>query len=193
MRFVLVLLIFTISARAQSQLTGKIYDQQTRVGIPFVSIGFPGKTIGTVSDEQGNFSFSIPENKELDSMKLMVVGYKTKAIPFSLLQQNGTNEISLQPAVYELNEVVIKPRNFKYKKLGNTKYSKKNCTGFADVGGNWKGSEAAVLFKIDKEVILEYFAFYIIQNKYRDSLKFRLNFITQAIQNGLETSSKTRQ
>ena len=45
-----------------------------------------------------------------------------------------------------------------------------------DLKGNCNGSETAVLFMNKQHAFLEYFAFYVIQNKYNDSLVFRLKF-----------------
>jgi len=169
--------------KAQYLLKGNVYDLQLQSGIPFVSIGVPGKPIGTVSDEGGNFLLQINEPDKNDSLKFMVLGYNTLSIAISSFKQNEVNTIELKASAVELEEVVVKPRHLKYKKLGVKNYSKNNCTGFADVGSNWKGSEAAVLFHTDREVFLEYFAFYVIQNKYADSLTFRLKFYHKAPNN----------
>ncbi len=183
MRFFLFFMFLFLYGKAQYLLKGKVYDLQLQSGIPFVSIGVPGKPIGTVSDEGGNFLLQINEPNENDSLKFMVLGYKTLSIAISSFKQNEVNAINLKASAIELEEVVVKPRHVKYKKLGVKSYSKNNCTGFADVGSNWKGSEAAVLFHTDRDVFLEYFAFYIIQNKYPDSLKFRLKFYRKAPNN----------
>lgn len=183
MRFFLFFMLLFLYGKAQHLLKGNVYDLQLQSGIPFVSIGVPGKPIGTVSDEGGNFLLQINEPDKNDSLKFMVLGYKTLSIAISSFKQNEVNLIELKASAVELEEVVVKPRHVKYKKLGVKNYSKNNCTGFADVGSNWKGSEAAVLFHTDKDVFLEYFAFYIIQNKYPDSLTFRLKFYRKAPNN----------
>jgi hypothetical protein len=162
--------------KAQLQFKGKVQDSETQSGIPFVSIGVPGKAIGTVSDEAGYFLLSINEYSEKDSLTFMAMGYKPTHIALTELKANEVHTIALQGSAVDLEEVVVKPGKLKYKRLGVTSYSKNNCTGFADVGNNWKGSEAAVLFRTEREITLEYFAFYIIQNKYPDSLSFRLKF-----------------
>ncbi len=176
MRFLLFFMFLFLYGRAHYQFKGKVYDLASKSGIPFVSIGVPGKTIGTVSDEVGNFVLQVSEFEAKDSLKFMVLGYKSTSILLSDLNQNSINTIGLQASPVELEEVVVKPKRLQYKKLGVKNYSKNNCTGFADVGSNWKGSEAAVLFHTEREVFLEYFAFYVIQNKYPDSLRFRLKF-----------------
>jgi len=162
--------------RAQHLIKGKVYDLQSKSGIAFVSIGVPGKTIGTVSDETGNFILQLNAADEKDSLKFMVPGYKSKSVVVSGLTQNENSSIGLEASAIVLEEIVVKPKHLKYKKLGAKNYSTTNCTGFADGGNNWKGSEAAVLFHIEREVFLEYFAFYVIQNKYPDSIRFRLKF-----------------
>lgn len=176
MRFLLFFMFLFLNGKAQQQFKGKVQDRERQAGIPFVSIGVPGKPIGTVSDEEGYFLLSVSEYKPGDSVRFMAVGYKALSIALSELKANEVHTITLEASAVELEEVVVRPGKLKYKKLGVTSYSKNNCTGFADVGNNWKGSEAAVLFRTDREVALEYFAFYVIQNKYPDSLSFRLKF-----------------
>jgi hypothetical protein len=176
MRFFLFFMFLFLYGKTQTFVRGKVIDAQTQSGIAFVSIGVPGKAIGTVSDEAGNFHISINDYSEKDSLRFMAIGYQPISVALLEFKPNEANSIALAASAVELEEVVVKPGKLKYKKLGVKTYSKNNCTGFADVGNNWKGSEAAVLFHNDREIKLEYFAFYIIQNKYSDSLHFRLKF-----------------
>jgi hypothetical protein len=76
----------------------------------------------------------------------------------------------------KLEEVVIKSTKVKRKVLGTSKYSTRNCSAFMGTDGNWKGEEAAIRANNEKGkyVFIENFNFYIIQNKYEDSLVFRL-------------------
>jgi hypothetical protein len=161
---------------AQTTITGVVLTGVGKTPIAYASIGIVGKTIGTLSDERGSFELKISANEKPDSIKIAAIGYKTCSVPVSDLIQEPGKKIVLTELPLELDEVVIKAKKLKYKTLGTTKYSTNNCSGFADVNGNWKGSEAAILVRNKHNSLIESFSFYVIQNKYRDSLAFRLMF-----------------
>ncbi len=162
--------------RGQSPFNATIYDASTNVGIPFASIGIKGKNIGTVANERGNFELNILKCDEDDSLKISAIGYITKGMTVSQARNLGTKTITLQPITMELDEVLVKSGKIKRKVLGTEKYSTRNCSAFMGTNGNWKGEEAAVRANNEKgrSVFIEDFNFYIIQNKYEDSLVFRL-------------------
>jgi hypothetical protein len=173
----IVLFFLTIeSIFAQHYLNGVVFDDKTKQPIPFVSIGIVGKNVGTLSDEYGVFNIKLFENQKKDSIKLSTIGYKAQVFLVSDFVKDLNKSIYLESLPTQLAEVIVKSKKVKFKSLGTTNYSTNNCTGFADIEGNWKGSEAAILIKNKKNCLLETFSFYVIQNKYNDSLLFRLNF-----------------
>jgi hypothetical protein len=176
MRFPVLFMIFSLSAGAQGVYTAKITDASTKMGIPFASIGIKGKNIGTVADDQGNFELNLLRSPEDDTLKISAVGYKANAFTVSEARQSMTKIIYLEPQAVKLNEVLITSKKIKRKVLGTTKYSTRNCSAFQGLEGNWKGEEAAIRANNEsgKSVFIEDFNFYIIQNKYEDSLVFRL-------------------
>ncbi len=175
MKFILFLIVTSQFVFSQTIVKGVIIDNVTNKGIPFASIGVIGKNVGSVSDEDGNFEFSLSSNLKYDSLKVFSIGYKPALFLVSDFIKESNKTIKLINLPMQLEEVVIKSKKVKFKTLGTTNYTKNNCTGFADIEGNWKGSEAAILVRNKKNVLLEAFSFYIIQNKYTDSLRFRLN------------------
>ncbi|MBA2613412.1 MAG: carboxypeptidase-like regulatory domain-containing protein [Bacteroidetes bacterium] len=176
MKFLAVLLTFSSAIFAQQKITGTIFDKNNDQPIPFVSIGIIGKSVGTISNELGIFEFQFSENQKKDSIKIATIGYKPKIFLLSDFIKEPNRKITLESLPVQLTEVTVRSKKVKFKTLGTTKYTKNNCTGFADIEGNWKGSEAAILIKNKKNCLLEDFSFFIIQNKYSDSLVFRLNF-----------------
>ncbi len=175
MKFILFLILFSQILFSQTVIKGVIIDNSTNKGIPFASIGIIGKNIGSVSDEEGNFEFTLATNLKFDSLKVFSIGYKPTVFLVSEFIKETNKTIKLINLPTQLEEVVVKSKKVKYKTLGTTNYTKNNCTGFADIEGNWKGSEAAILVRNKKNVLMENFSFYVIQNKYNDSLRFRLN------------------
>jgi hypothetical protein len=173
------LFLFMISsALAQTRVQGRVTDAGGKGPVPFASIGIIGKPVGTVGDNDGNFDFTFGSDLIRDSLRISAIGYKPQTFPVREFIKTSAHLISLEPQATALEEVVIKSRKIKFTRLGNTAYSKNNCSGFVKNSNNWKGSEAAILAgnKTGRLVRLETFSFYIIQNKYDDSLAFRLMF-----------------
>ena len=179
MKLLAVFLTFSSAFFAQQKITGTIFDKSTKQPIPFVSIGIIGKSAGTLSNEQGFFDITFLENQKKDSVKISTIGYKPLVFLVSDFIKEVNKSIGLEGLPTQLAEVVIRSKKVKFKTLGTTKYTKNNCTGFADIEGNWKGSEAAILIKNKKNCQIENFSFFVIQNKYTDSLVFRLNLYSR--------------
>ncbi len=176
MRFLVFFLVISGVLRAQRPFNAAVVDENTKAGISFASIGIKGKNIGTVADEKGNFELNISKCDEDDSLKASAIGYKTKGFTVSLIRQLGGKIITMEPVAMKLEEVLITSKKVKRKILGTSKYSTRNCSAFMGTDGNWKGEEAAIRANNEKGkyVYIEDFNFYIIQNKYEDSLVFRL-------------------
>lgn len=176
MRICLIFLLFSLLLKAQHPYYATVTDADTKAGIPFASIGIKGKNIGTVADEKGSFALNIAKCDEDDSLKVSAIGYKTKGFTVSEIRQARSKIVILEPLSVKLDEVVITSKKVKRKVLGTSKYSTRNCSAFMGTEGNWKGEEAAVRANNEKGkyVFIEDFNFYIIQNKYEDSLVFRL-------------------
>lgn len=176
MRGLLILLIFSLVSKAQQPFNATVFDASTKQGIAFASIGIKGRNIGTVANEKGSFELNIARCNEDDSLKISAIGYKTKAFTVSEARQMSGRSIYLEPVAVKLEEVTIKSNKVKRKVLGTSKYSIRNCSAFQGTEGNWKGEEAAIRANNEKgkSVYIEDFNFYIVQNKYEDSLMFRL-------------------
>src|ERR1700741_3075137 len=75
--FAFITFVFFGSVRFYAQiLTGQIFDIKTKETIPYVNIGIPGKGVGTVSDNNGNFSFPMDDIYKDDFLKISMIGYK---------------------------------------------------------------------------------------------------------------------
>ncbi|MDO3643616.1 MAG: SusC/RagA family TonB-linked outer membrane protein [Mucilaginibacter sp.] len=94
-------------------VTGKVLDE-TGLPAPGVSIRLKGTTVGTVTDAEGNFSISVPDNATL---VVSFLGYETQEIA---LAGRTTLTIKLTVSAKSLNEVVVTALGIKKdeKKLG---------------------------------------------------------------------------
>ena len=96
------LLLFGLNAAAQTRtISGKISDM-SGVAVPDASVMVTGSAQGTVTDDQGNFTITVPASAK--SLTVSSVNYATQVI--SLGASNVLN-IILQPAEDELQEVVV--------------------------------------------------------------------------------------
>lgn len=178
MKSLLFFLLLFPTLQAQISVSGVIREKESNLPIPFAGIGLSNKSIGTLSSENGEFSFTVNKQEENDSIRFLAIGYKAITIRLSDYLMRSEKKIELEKDASLLDEVVIESKKIKKETLGTTKYSKSNCTGFVKGSSNWIGSETALLAgnKEGRKVLIESFSFYIIQNKYSDSLRFRLMF-----------------
>ena len=99
-------------------LEGVVVDAQTGETLPFVQILFVGTTTGTTSNLDGEFM--VVNNDGFTTLEFRMVGYKTQQVHLRkghLKKQT----IELEPDVYKLADVVIKPtrKRERYRRRGN--------------------------------------------------------------------------
>ncbi|MBK6777293.1 MAG: carboxypeptidase-like regulatory domain-containing protein [Flavobacteriales bacterium] len=78
MRLVLPLLLLPIGLSAQTTITGRVLDANTREPMPYVSIGIVGADRGTLSNEEGTFSMAA--DTLYSTLQFSTIGYKTRVI-----------------------------------------------------------------------------------------------------------------
>ena len=177
MRFLFLLFLICFNSYGQITLTGEITDVFNKP-IQYCSIGVIGKPIGTVTNEEGKFEIKIKQNYLEDSIKIFCLGYNERVFLIKDFFTLKLFKIELEENVHQLEEIEVKSKKIAYQNLGTKKYTTNNCSGFVKNEENWKGSETAINANnsIKTNILLEEFSMYIIQNKYTDSLKFRLMF-----------------
>lgn len=98
----------------EKTLQGKVTDEN---GEPLIgaTVRVPGTQIGTITDVEGNFSLSVPDDAEV--LEVSYVGFITQEVSIA----NRTSfEISLRPDAASLDEVVV---------VGYGEQTKANLTG----------------------------------------------------------------
>lgn len=135
-------LIFS-SSFSQKICKGILLDSITNQPIEFANIGIVGKGFGTVTNEQGEFNFEVPDSVANSPIKVSMIGYKSKTFSAANLAQ--LNKIRLAQAATNLNEVVISGKKTKIKILGNDTKTNGISAGFVK---NTLGAELAVKLNI---------------------------------------------
>lgn len=184
---ILTTAVSLFSFAQERKITGEIRDAIDKSNLPYANIGIANKHTGTLSNAEGKFSLKINDNSsENDRVTFSYVGYQTKSIPVSDLQ-NAHNIIELVPETQQLNEVVVKFVKPKARILG------RNAIGLGLMHYNFYtyyekevddrlSKEVGMKLKVKSDCKVNNLNFHITSNEFR-SLKFRLNFYK--IENGL--------
>ena len=92
-----------VSVLAQTKtITGRVTSAEEPEGVPGASVVVKGTTQGTITDLDGRYSISVPENAT--TLVFSFVGYLTKEVNIS---GRNTVDVSMEPDVKVLNEVVV--------------------------------------------------------------------------------------
>jgi len=90
-------------------LQARIVDAETKTALPFVNIGVKNKSLGTISNENGDFILKLRSSQYPDTLSFSYIGFKSQHIPANDLKSDVT--IELEPNIIPLQEVVIRSMN----------------------------------------------------------------------------------
>ncbi len=107
-------LLFQLSLSAQKTVTGKVTSGSDTEGIPSVSVVLKGTTQGTITDIDGKYTISVPDESAV--LQFSFVGYTTQEI---IVGNRSSVDIALAEGS-TLNEVVV---------IGYGSQKKKDLTG----------------------------------------------------------------
>ncbi|WP_044400034.1 DUF5686 and carboxypeptidase-like regulatory domain-containing protein [Lacinutrix sp. Hel_I_90] len=104
LKYLLLLLFFgSLSALAQTKVSGHIYDE-SKEPIAYANVYFQGTSIGTITDENGTFYLESDEN--YDVVIFSFIGYKTQVVTLDK-KVNYEFNVTLSEDAAALNEVIL--------------------------------------------------------------------------------------
>jgi CarboxypepD_reg-like domain len=168
--FLIILLCIPGLTFSQTQ-KGRVLSSETKAGIGFVNVGIIGKNIGTVTDVNGDFSLTIDNNYNNDSIRFSMIGYESKSFLVSNFKENPITTIYLNSRSYALQEVKVIYHKPKEIRLGYPVTSDELRSGFAF---NDLGSELGVKIHLKGLVKLTDINLNVAICTY-DSVTYRLN------------------
>lgn len=130
-------------AFGQTTLKGRLLDSLTQLPVEFANIGLIGKGVGTVSNENGDYEFVVPDSLMQENIRISIIGYVNKT--FSTYELRKKNTILLKQSATNLSEVTVSAKKTKFKKLGHETQTKAVSAGFTK---NNLGAELAVKLNI---------------------------------------------
>jgi hypothetical protein len=147
MRSGFLLLVFLwIALRLNAQVvSGRVVDATGGKPLEYVSIGVVNTTSGTITNEQGKFTFAVKGLSTDAEVRFSMIGFKSRTFTIEELAGKD-NLIRLTGEPIQLKEVVIKPSG-KFRKVGTTSYTFHG--GLAGWGGNDFGKGYEIGSRID--------------------------------------------
>ncbi|WP_461134055.1 SusC/RagA family TonB-linked outer membrane protein [Spirosoma lituiforme] len=97
----LLSLVCSVSAMAQSKITGRVIDEQGQ-GLPGVSVVVKSTTTGSVTDTDGRYTLTAPSGAA--ALVFSYIGYTTQEVPIA---GKSTINLTLATDTKSLNEVVV--------------------------------------------------------------------------------------
>ena len=106
----------TVYSQKMTRVSGKVVDAITNEPLPFVNIAFVGKSIGTVTDYNGEYN--IETQWASNKFQASFIGY-TSQVQQVAIGKNQVINIQLKPENIELNEIVVKSKKKRYRNKDN--------------------------------------------------------------------------
>ena len=105
----------TVFGQYTLEVEGYIKDSVTNNFLPDVAVSLRGTSVGTSS--AGNGFYNIRTTSDSTMLVVSCIGYETQHIPI----KNGHNriDVNLKPALFNLDEVVVRPRRERYARKDN--------------------------------------------------------------------------
>lgn len=91
----------------RSLLKGRVVDKRSGKVLPFATIALLESSLGSISNQQGEFSFKIPLDLPDPMMVVSYMGYKSKMLPVSYPLEDELT-IELEKELIPLQEVIIR-------------------------------------------------------------------------------------
>ncbi len=104
--FLLIIIFKTLEGNSQTQLSGVVFDSESKESLSGVNVFIPETQSGTVSNIDGKYSLTLPYQKKI-KVQFSFIGYKTILRTISTDTLDIHLDIGLVAAPIESEEVVI--------------------------------------------------------------------------------------
>lgn len=110
---ILLFIGFLAEAQNKTIISGQLIDNNTKEPLPYGNIIYPVKSLGTISNIDGYFTFSLTDAQKNDSIIISYIGYKPIRTTISDCLENDI--FKLKPQVNKIAPVDVKAKKFKLK------------------------------------------------------------------------------
>lgn len=170
---------------AFSQISGTVVDHESGEPLPYVHIGVENKNLGTISKEDGSFSFDVNRMEDRELLTFSMLGYDRVSISKASLKDDLV--VKMRKKTVYLKGVKISAKRLKSKPIILGASPSKTTTGQSGykeygMGGEW----AVLLDPKGQQLVVEKIKFHTRFNTV-DSVLFRLNLYS--IKDGVPDTS----
>jgi len=167
-----VFLLLSINVFAQkTNLFGVIINEQDSTPLSYAALGIKGKEVGAITDENGEFSFLVPDSLLNSEIIITSIGYYEKKLKVSDLVK--VHNITMKPKEILLNEVCVISKAFKNKTIG--KKNRPILTYSHMFDSENPAVEQGTIFNTPSTTVIKNFNFHIIPSSKFKELKLKLN------------------
>ena len=153
-KIILLFLLINVNLVAYNQIIkGTILDNETKKPIYSAAVYFNGTSVGTLSDEDGDFKLDI---LTFSSMPLSISAIGYYSVTLDEFSDSKPNIVYMKPKLFELNEVIVNDKS-------HTSERNENLTTFRDVflGTSWNAENCEItneddirfLYSSDKDTL----------------------------------------
>ena len=114
--FLLFLLLGCCISVSAQNIQGVVTDSLTNEPIPYLSVFYEGKGVGSITDNDGHYK--VETRKGWNKLTFSAVGYVTKVVNIIPSVTKNLN-VRMRPDDIMLDEVVVKPKREKYSRKNN--------------------------------------------------------------------------
>ena len=114
--FLLFLLLGCCISVSAQNIQGVVTESLTNEPIPYLSVFYEGKGVGSITDNDGNYK--VETRKGWNKLTFSAVGYVTKVVNIIPGVTKNLN-VRMRPDDIMLDEVVVKPKREKYSRKNN--------------------------------------------------------------------------
>ena len=114
--FLLFLLLGCCISVSAQNIQGAVTDSLTNDPIPYLSVFYEGKGVGSITDNDGHYK--VETRKGWNKLTFSAVGYVTKVVNIIPGVTKNLN-VRMRPDDIMLDEVVVKPKREKYSRKNN--------------------------------------------------------------------------
>lgn len=159
-----------LNSNAQTIIEGNVKSLDNVI-IPYCSIGIKDTKLGTITDENGNYKFKIPDNLDNKEIVFSSIGYYDKIISINELKANSI--IVLEYKTTNLNEVVISSKKMSEKVIGQK--TRPFLTFSKMFDKNVPTIEQGSFFPVYQQTRLKSYNYYIIPSSKFKKITLKLN------------------
>jgi len=124
------------------KVKGKIYDINNNTPLQFAGLQLINTTIGTITNTDGEFTFTVRKSQLNDTLLISALGYERQNIILSIFYNNPDSIIYMKSISILIDEVTINAADYQSETIGNSKK-----TSFGSIYIDTHGQQTALFIE----------------------------------------------